>query len=129
MVKQEREMYDFTLDEIKLFKNVKGIYAIIHNDKVLYVGQSKNIADRLRSHRNENALKNTINKIIREVEKNGQTGNYNKTIAMYDYIDKHRSTIKFIVLKETEELDKWEEHYIKLFQPKYNYKGVDVPYK
>lgn len=129
MVKQEREMYDFTLDEIKLFKNVKGIYAIIHNDKVLYVGQSKNIADRLRTHRNENALKNTINKIIREVEKNGQTGNYNKTIAMYDYIDKHRSTIKFIVLKETEELDKWEEHYIKLFQPKYNYKGVDVPYK
>lgn len=47
---------------------------------------------------------------------------------MYDFINKNRNEIKFSVL-ETEELDKEEEYYITLYKPKYNYKGVDVPYR
>lgn len=50
-------------------------------------------------------------------------------MALYRFIDANKDDISFVVFKETEELDKWEEHYITLFKPRYNYKGVDVPYK
>lgn len=128
MVTREVELFDFTLEEMRQFRNKSGIYAIIHNNQVLYVGQSKNLGERLQTHRRENALESTISKIIHEVEKSGKCGNYSKTIAMYDYINKHRKEIQFAILLETAELNKWEQHYIELFLPKYNYKGVDVPY-
>lgn len=129
MVEITVELYDFTKEEIRQFNNKSGIYAIIHNDKVLYVGQSTNLGDRLRHHRSENALQNTINSIVRDVEKSGYCGNRCKAIAMYSYINDYREEIQFTILKETNDLDFWEEHYITLFKPKYNYQGVDVPYK
>lgn len=129
MTEQITELYDFNKEEIKQFNKISGIYAIIHNNKVLYVGKSTNLGDRLRHHRSENALQNTINEIVRDIEKSGYCGNRCKAIAMYVYIDKHREEMEFSILKETEDLDYWEEHYITLFKPRYNYKGVDVPYK
>jgi hypothetical protein len=50
-------------------------------------------------------------------------------MALYRFIDANKDDLFFVVLAETDELDKWEEHYITLFKPKFNYKGVNVPYK
>lgn len=116
--------YDFILEEAKQFKDKKGIYALVYDNEVIYVGQSKNLYDRLKAHMNKNALQNTIKKVISEDGKCNRC----KAIAMYNFIDNHREDMQFIILKETEELEKTEQHYITLFKPKYNYKGVDVPF-
>lgn len=119
------EMYELTPEDINLFKGKSGVYAFIYDNEVIYVGQSKNIKNRIQAHNRETAFDSTLKKIIQE------EGSCNrcKALAMYDFFRKHREEINFIVLKETEELDRYEEHYIKLFLPKYNYKGVNVPYK
>ena len=119
-----RNRYPFTLEEIKKWKEKKGIYALMHNNSVIYVGQSINLGSRLQSHRNENALNNIVRKTIKE----GGRNNNSKAIAMYGFINEHREEIKFAILKETEDLDVWEEKYITHFKPRFNYKGVDVPY-
>ena len=122
------ELYDFTLDEFKKYQGISGIYGLIYDNgkekEVIYIGQSVDIQQRLRKHRNENAFQNTLNEIIRE---DGKT-NRCKALAMYYFIDTNRDNIKFAVFEETQELEKWEEYYIKLFKPKYNYIGIDVPY-
>ena len=51
------------------------------------------------------------------------------TAGLYYFIGEHIDELQFVVLKETTNRDKWEEHYISLFKPKFNYKGVDVPYR
>lgn len=117
------ELYDFTLDEIRNFNDKSGIYALIYDNEVIYVGQSKNIGDRLRTHR-RTKVEQIVNKIIKE----GGKVNRSKQIALYDFINGNKEDIQFVVLLETKELNRYEEHYIKLFQPKYNYKGVDVPF-
>lgn len=120
-------VYSFTLENINQFKNREGIYFLIYEDYPIYIGQSTNIANRLKTHKNPKALQNIIKTIIKNIEKNGKSPNYNKTIAMYNFINEHRDSIQFAVL-ETNELDKWEEYYINEYKPKYNYKGVDIPY-
>ena len=122
-MKKELEMYELTLDEIKLFDGKQGIYGLIYDNQIIYVGQSVNLGDRLRTHRRANT--NTIiNKIIKEEGRN----NLCKTLAMYYFIDANRDDMYFVILEETQDLNNREYHYISLFQPKFNYKGVDVPY-
>lgn len=129
MVEQQREIYDFTLEEMKRFKDKQGIYGIVYRGEeeteVIYVGQSTNLAHRLQHHRNENAFNQTLNLIIKE---DGRC-NRCKALAMYDFIANNRDDIGFIILEETEDLKYWEEHYIALFKPRYNYLGVDVPFR
>lgn len=120
-ISRQVEMYDFTLEEIKKFKKKSGIYALIYDNEVIYVGQSVNLGDRLRTHRTT-----TPQQIVDKIIKEEGRSNRSKQLAMYAFLEKH--DIQFVVLLETTELDKYEEHYIKLFLPKFNYKGVDVPY-
>ena len=117
--------HSFTKEEFQKFNNKSGIYALIHNNEIIYIGQSGNIARRLREHASETAIQKTINQIYREDGK----ANRSKQLAKYIFIDRYREEIEFIILKETNELDKWEEYFISLYQPKYNYIGVDVPYR
>lgn len=121
----EIEKHSFTLEGIKPYNNRQGVYALVYGDQIIYIGQSKDLGKRLKEHRQENAFQKTLEKIIKE---QGRV-NRCKALAMYDFINKHREEIYFIILVETQELDKYEEQYITLYQPKYNYKGVDIPYK
>ena len=116
-------MYEFTSEETRLFKDVSGIYALLHEQEVIYVGQSKNIRDRLNKHRTM-----SIDSILSQIEREEGKCNRTKQLALYMYIESHREDIAFVVLKETDNRDKWEEHYITLFHPKFNYRGVDVPF-
>ena len=124
------ELYDFNDDkDINLFKGKSGIYALVHisynKEEIVYVGQSKDIARRLKQHRN---AKTQLEKIITEYIKENGKCNRAKQMALYRFIDCNKDDIQFAILKETEELNKWEEHYITTYKPRYNYKGVDVPY-
>ena len=120
---KEVELYNLSLEDIKLFNERKGIYGLIYNNQVIYVGQSNNLGERLRKHRRANT-NDIINKIIDE---DGRC-NRCKNLAMYYFIEKNREDIQFVIFEETDDLDNREYHYITLFQPKYNYKGVDIPY-
>lgn len=116
--------YAFTLKEIKPFRHKSGIYAIGYQDEIFYIGQSVDLGARLGAHRKENAFEATLEAIFKE------DGNVNrsKALAMYSFINKNRENIYFLILKETKDLDKWEEYYIDLYKPRYNYKGINIPY-
>ncbi len=118
------KLEDFTKEEIRKYQKISGIYALVYEENIFYVGQSVNLGKRLMSHINENALETTLQKIYRE------DGNCNrcKSLAMYNFINKNREKIKFCILSKTYELNEEEEKYIKLYKPKYNYIGIDVDY-
>lgn len=120
----EVEKHKFTLEGIKPFNNKSGVYALVYGDQIIYVGQSVDLGKRLKVHRREKQFEHTLNQVIKEQGKMNRC----KQLAMYDFINKHREDMYFIILKETKELNKYEQHYITLYQPKYNYKGVDIPF-
>lgn len=124
-MEKEVEIYDFTLEAMKPFAGKSGIYGLIYDNQVFYVGQSKNLYERLKKHQSPGAFNTVLKQIIKEEGKCNRC----KSLAMYNFIAEHRENIGFIILRETNDLDGWEEHYIFLFQPKFNYIGVDVPYK
>ena len=114
----------FILEEIKKYDKKQGLYALRYNNEVIYVGKSTNLGNRLREHRKPSAFNSILQKIIKEEGKCNRC----KELAMYAFINEHREQIEFDIF-ETTELEKWEEFYITKHKPKYNYKGVDVPYK
>ena len=59
---------------------------------------------------------------IRESIEKGKLSNLLQSVKV------NKDDLFFVVFKETEELNKWEEYYITLFKPAFNYKGVDIPY-
>lgn len=130
-MEKQLEIYDFNDDnDINIFQKKSGIYGIMYmtyeTEEVIYIGQSVNIANRLRTHRNATSqLKKAIDQYILE---EGRC-NRSKQMALYRFIEANKDDLFFVIFKETDELDKWEEHYITLFKPRFNYKGVVVPYK
>lgn len=130
-MEKQTEIYDFSDDnDIALFNKVSGIYGLMYityeTEEIIYVGQSINIANRLRTHR---AAKSQFQKAVDQYIQEEGRCNRSKQMALYRFIDANKDDLFFVVLAETDELDKWEEHYITLFKPRFNYKGVNVPYK
>lgn len=118
-------MKPFTIENIKAYKGKKGIYALLLDEKIVYIGQSTNLYSRLRKHFNsEKALEDTLRMIKQENNKCNRL----KQVALYEFINTYKDQMKFTILKETDELNKYEEQYITEYKPKFNYKGVDIPY-
>lgn len=115
--------YNLTLKDIKPFNDKQGIYALIHNGEIIYIGQSINLGNRLRTHRRANT-QTIISQIIQEEGKINRC----KTLAMYYFINENIDDMYFTILEETINLNEREEYYITKHQPKFNYKGVDVPF-
>lgn len=116
--------YIFTKPAIKPYNNISGVYALLYNDEIIYIGQSNNMGRRLKEHRQENALEKTLEKIKKE---QGRI-NRDKQVAMYKFINENRNNIYFTILAETADLNECEQGYITEYQPRFNYKGVDVPF-
>lgn len=99
-------------------EEVCGIYAILYNDEVIYVGQSINIRSRLASHTN----KARINEYAKRDQNNKNT---QLKLEFYTLIQEHMNEIQFLYIPcDKKELDKYEEYYINKYKPKYNYAGV-----
>ena len=111
-------------DRLK-YRGISGIYALIYNNEIIYIGQSVNIGSRLTAHNSKNRYETTKKKMEKEPGCNRE-----KSLAMYDLIRQHRDDIGFQILKECpiELLNQEEEKYIIKYQPCFNYKGVDVSY-
>ena len=104
-------------------KEVCGIYAILYNNEVIYVGQSINIRSRLDSHTN----KARINEYAKRDQHNKNT---QLKLEFYTLIQEHMDEIQFLYIPcDKKELNKYEEYYINKYKPKYNYVGVYTRYK
>ena len=104
-------------------EEVCGIYAILYNNEVIYVGQSINIRSRLASH--------TSKARIDEYAKRDQHDkNTQLKLEFYTLIQEHMDEMQFLYIPcDKKELDKYEEYYINKYKPKYNYLGVYIRYK
>ena len=84
--------------------NSAGIYGIVVNDRVIYVGQSKKLAQRLAQH-------------VYEIEKK------HKTEKKYEILDeisdkaRYDQKIRFTLLEETANLNERENYYISELKP------------
>ena len=95
-------------------EEVCGIYAILYNNEVIYVGQSINIRSRLDSHTN----KARINEYAKRDQHNKNT---QLKLEFYTLIQEHMDEIQFLYIPcDKKELDKYEEYYINKYKPKYN---------
>ena len=104
-------------------EEVCGIYAILYNNEVIYVGQSINIRSRLDSHTN----KARINEYAKRDQHNKNT---QLKLEFYTLIQENMDEIQFLYIPcDKKELDKYEEYYINKYKPKYNYIGVYTRYK
>lgn len=113
--------------ERELFKGKSGIYGLYYRNECIYVGQSSNLYYRLNQHYNVEAR-------LKELEKIKNKADYyhpDKKIEMYNLIKDNLHLIEFKILRfcDYADLDVTENMFISLYQPKYNYVGVDVDYK
>lgn len=108
------------------YRGVSGIYAFLFEDNVIYVGQSKNMRERLLKH---HSINGNINKVNKDRERYPVDSQLN-TLAFYNFLKEHIQEIEFIALPvEIDKLNEVEEHYINKYKPRFNYAGVVAEYK
>lgn len=116
---KEENFYKLTWENAQDYKGKSGVYGLFFNKELIYIGQSKDFSKRLGKHSKKDAI---VESLIKQEE---GLGNYKKAIAMYEFIDENRDNIFFYILSN--DMNE-EKYYIKKYKPKYNYKGVDIPY-
>lgn len=96
-----------------------GIYALLYNNQVIYVGQSRDIRTRLLHHANTKSC-------LKQLEKRKSTAkSFGLEKKRYEFIEEHFNEIDFLYIPvELAELNQYEEYYIKKYKPIYNYSGV-----
>ena len=127
-MEKQVEIFDVNCKEDKkLIPHTSGIYGFVYNNEIIYIGQAYDIRTRIGEHLNPNAFDTILKKLIKE---EGNT-NRSKQLAFYNFIREYKEQgLGVVILRECvkEELNKYEEKYITQFKPKFNYKGVIVPY-
>ena len=106
-----------------------GIYALTFGGQVIYVGQSKDIENRVKDHFRWKTR-------VKEIQKKGQKqGGYTRgqivQLSRYQFIGMHEGKVSYKILEECSEsqLDAYEEYWIKRYNPIFNYEGVYVEYR
>lgn len=117
------EIYKLNDKEDRSIYDGAGIYGLLYNKNIIYIGQSTNIHRRLTSHN----APGKVEYIKSLIEKEQGNCNRQKSLAMYSFIRENRDNIGFVILKKchVNDLDMYEKKYITMFKPMYNYAGVD----
>ena len=108
------------------YKNIRGIYFIIFENTIIYIGQASDINNRLRVH--EKADWQMIEKQWNREKATGVYPDRSKSIKFYKFIKEYKDKIYFIAY-ETCNGNELEEYFIHKYQPKYNFAGIDTKYK
>lgn len=116
---KEENFQQLTWWNAQQHKGESGVYGLFFNRELIYIGQSKDFSKRLGKHSKKDAIVESLTK-----QEEG-LGNYEKAIAMYEFIGENRNNIFFYILSDNMNEEK---DYIKKYKPRYNYKGVDIPY-
>lgn len=124
-------MISYRLNDLsnrKLFREVPGVYALVYDNKPIYIGETDNIMRRMGQHVGKSALR----RVEKEIEENPDYAKGKmKRRDMYRFIDKNRDDIYFCVLKCGGRVErcKKEKEMIEKHLPRYNYEGIDIPYR
>ena len=102
-----------------------GIYALIHNNQVIYVGQSTNLRARIMAHlKAESRLKDLF-----KTRKNHECATYKMQKERYEFIRDNYDDIYYLYIPAgATELNTLEEYYIAKYKPRFNYAGVYSKY-
>ena len=97
-------------------KNQWGIYALVLNGRIVYIGKSINLYRRLNEHRL------SILKALKKPLKGHHNRKYNYIASAVSH---HGATITYMVLKhldnaDKKQLDKWETFFIQQYHPQFN---------
>lgn len=98
-------------------RNQWGIYALVLNGRIIYIGKSTNLYRRLNEHRL------AILKAIKKPLKGYPNRKYNYIATS---VISHGATITYIILRhldnhpDKKQLDKWETYFIQLYHPQFN---------
>ena len=97
-------------------KNQWGIYALVLNGRIIYIGKSINLYRRLNEHRL------SILKALKKPLKGYPNRKYNYIAAS---VVGHGATITYMILKhldnpDKKQLDKWETFFIQQYHPQFN---------
>ena len=101
-----------------------GIYCLTFGDEVIYVGQSKNMRERVNQHLNYEGQ-------IRERLRSGvRTQAQKLELQRYQFIKENFDGIKVGVLERCSlgKLDECEKYWIRKYRPRFNYEGVRCVY-
>ena len=96
-------------------RNQWGIYALVLNGRIIYIGKSINLYRRLNEHRL------SILKALKKPLKGYPNRKYNYIASAIQ----HGATITYMVLKhldnaDKKQLDKWETFFIQEYHPQFN---------
>ena len=97
-------------------RNQWGIYALVLNGRIIYIGKSINLYRRLNEHRL------SILKALKKPLKGYSNRKYNYIAAS---VVGHGATITYMILKhldnpDKKQLDKWETFFIQEYNPQFN---------
>ena len=97
-------------------RNQWGIYALVLNGRIIYIGKSINLYRRLNEHRL------SILKALKKPLKGYPNRKYNYIASV---VKQHNATITYIILKQLsstdkKQLDKWETFFIQKYHPQFN---------
>lgn len=97
-------------------RNQWGIYALVLNGRVIYIGKSINLYRRLNEHRL------AILKALKKPLKGYPNRKYNYIASA---VKQHNATITYIILKQLpsadkKQLDQWETFFIQKYHPQFN---------
>ena len=90
-----------------------GVYTIIEGDRYIYVGQSKNLRERLRIHGRGNPAGDTFNKKLHRIRHIEEKKDRIKFV-------KDRCLFKFLEVKKGKSLDNLEHFTIAVLDPELN---------
>lgn len=97
-------------------RNQWGIYALVLNGRIIYIGKSINLYRRLNEHRL------AILKALKKPLKGYPNRKYNYIASA---VKQHKATITYVVLKQLssadkKQLDQWETFFIQKYHPQFN---------
>ena len=97
-------------------RNQWGIYALVLNGRIIYIGKSINLYRRLNEHRL------AILKALKKPLKSYPNRKYNYIASA---IIHHDATITYVILKQLpstdkKQLDQWETFFIQQYHPQFN---------
>ena len=97
-------------------RNQWGIYALVLNGRIIYIGKSINLYRRLNEHRL------AILKALKKPLKGYPNRKYNYIAAS---VVNHNATITYVILKQLsstdkKQLDQWETFFIQKYHPQFN---------
>ena len=97
-------------------RNQWGVYALVLNGRIIYIGKSINLYRRLNEHRL------AILKALKKPLKGYPNRKYNYIASA---VVNHHATITYVILKQLsstdkKQLDQWETFFIQKYHPQFN---------